>query len=217
MKLYGFWRSTATWRVRIALNFKGIEYDYVPVNLVKDGGEQNRAAFRGVNPMRQVPVFDFEEDDVNRRLTQSTAIIEYLEERFPIRRCSRRIDFDARALRQIAQVVVSGIQPLQNTSVTKWVREELGKDDRAWTQHWVTRGMDALEDVVAETAGRFCVGDAVSIADVCLVPQLHFARRVPLDVARCPTLARIEAACAELPAFERAHADRQPDAEPSRR
>jgi maleylpyruvate isomerase len=211
MKLYGFWRSTATWRVRIALRYKGIAHEYEPVNLGKNGGEQNSAAFREVNPMRQVPVLELTHANAVRRLTQSMAILEYLEEAFPDPALLPTDAFLRARARQLAEMIVSGIQPLQNTSVQRWVKDELGRDERLWTHHWVTRGLDALEPVACETAGAFLVGDAVSFADLCLVPELHFARRFGVDLAPYPTLTRIESACAKLPSFEGAHAERQPD------
>jgi len=210
MKLYGFWRSTATWRVRIGLAWKGIAYDYQPVHLRRGGGEQNAEGWERINPMRQVPVLEL---DDGVRLTQSMAILDYLDETqpepplFPSGKLAR-----ARA-RQLAELVVSGIQPLQNTSVQRYVHEELGADEKAWTRHWVEKGLTALEALAVETAGRFSVGDSVSVADLCLVPEMYFARRLGVDLSRFPTLQRIDAACASLDAFQKAHAEAQPDAE----
>jgi len=208
MKLYGFWRSTATWRVRIALAYKGCAYDYQPVDLRGGGGEQHRPEYGEINPMRQVPVLQLEG---GARLMQSLAIIEYLEERWPTPPLLPADPIARARARQIAEIMNSGIQPLQNTGVHQHL-ESLGVDHESWVRHWVGRGLGALETTVAGTAGRFAVGDAVSVADVCLVPQLYFARRFGLDLAACPTLVRVEAACAELPAFQQAHAERQPDA-----
>lgn len=212
MKLYGYWRSTSTWRVRIALNLKGLEYAYQPVHLAR--GEQWKEAYRHVNPRNEVPVLEVEERGGVQLLAQSVAIIEYLEERHPKPALLPRDPLDRVRARQLAEMVNSGIQPLQNASVLAYVRDQLGGDDKAWARHWIGRGMTALEGVAKDTAGRFMVGDTVSIADLYLVPQLYAARRfnVPLDAV--PTLLRVEAACNELPAFERAHANRQIDAEP---
>jgi maleylpyruvate isomerase len=211
--LYGFWRSTATWRVRIGLHYKGIDFTYQPVNLRKDGGEQNSAAYQAKNPMRQVPLLEFEEQGRLVRLTQSVAILEYLEERWPEPRLLPEGALERARARQLAEMVNAGIQPLQNTSIQLWVRDVLGADDTAWTKHWVTKGLAALEAVTAESAGRFSMGDFVSLPDLFLVPQLSFARRFSIPLHAFPTLTRIEAACEELPAFQAAHADRQPDAE----
>lgn len=207
MTLYGFWRSSATWRVRIALAHKGLAHEYVPVDLIK--GDQHQPAHRARNPMGSVPVLDLEVDGRPRRLAESMAILELLEELHPEPPLLPKDRF-LRA-RQLALLVVSGIQPLQNSSV-RLKLEELHADPDAWTRNWNLRGLEALEKLAGETAGRFCVGDAPSIADVCLVPQLYFAsRRAGLDLAPFPTLRRVDAACAELPAFQKAHARNQPD------
>lgn len=214
MKLYGFWRSTATWRVRIGLSYKQIAHDYEAINLRKDGGEQHREGYREKNPMRQVPLLEVEDEKTGRviGLTQSVAILEYLEERFPEPHLLPP-DPAARArVRQIVEIVNAGIQPLQNISVQQWVKHELKGDEKAWVKHWVEKGLHALEALVGETAGRYSVGDSVTFADLFLVPELYFARTYPLNVESYPTLLRIEAACAELPAFVAAHAENQPDA-----
>jgi maleylpyruvate isomerase len=212
MKLYGFWRSTATWRVRIALHHKKLEFAYQPVNLRREGGgEQRTAAYARINPMRQVPVLEVEDGGAPVNLAQSMAILHYLEERHPDPPLLPRAAIPrARAL-QVAEMVASGIQPLQNTTVQAHIREALGADDRAWCHHWVRLGLDAVEAVVATTAGRFAVGDAPSFADLCIVPELYFARRFDVDLTRYPVLTRIEATCATEPAFIAAHADVQPD------
>lgn len=214
MKLYGFWRSTATWRVRIGLAYKEIPFEYEAVNLRKDGGEQNSEDYRDKNPMRQVPLLEFSDPKSGRlvRLTQSVAILEYLEEHFggtpllppdPVARAKAR---------QIAELVNAGIQPLQNLAVTQWVKNQLHGDDKAWVTHWVEKGLVSLEALVRETAGRFSVGNSVSMGDLFIVPELYYARTFPLSLDAYPTLLRIEAACMALPAFVSAHAENQPDA-----
>jgi maleylpyruvate isomerase len=208
MKLHGFWRSTATWRVRIALAHKGIVYEYVPVKIARTGGEQDEAPFREKNPMGRVPVLEMD----GRRLAESMAILEMLEETHPTPPLLPKDAFLRARARQLAMLVVSGIQPLQNTSVQHWVESELHADGPAWISHWVTHGLGALESLTRETAGKYSVGDEISFADVCLVPELYFARRFSLDLAPYPTLVRIDEACSRLPAFEAAHATRQPDA-----
>jgi maleylpyruvate isomerase len=213
MILYGYWRSTATWRVRIALAYKGIEYELRPVDLRRPGGgEQHRPAYRAKNPMGQVPVLEVDDDGRQLRLAQSIAILEYLEERWPAPPLLPPTRADRARARQIAEMINSGIQPLQNTGVQEYVRE-LGVDDVEWVRRWVARGLAALEAIVADGAGRYCVGDAVTIADVCLVPQLEFSRRFQVDLTPYPTLVRVADTCGSLDAFERAHANRQPDAE----
>jgi maleylpyruvate isomerase len=210
--LYGFWRSSATWRVRIGLAHKGLEYDYRPIDLLTDGGEQNQDLYGTVNPLRQVPVLEFAFGGRTVRLTQSLAILEYLDERYAEPPLLPKDLLLRTQARRIAEIVNAGIQPLQNTGVQRFVREELKGDEKAWTKYWVARGLFALEAAVAESAGRFAVGDNVTIADACIVPQLYFARRFSIDLGPYPTLTRIDAACAELPAFQRAHATAQPDA-----
>lgn len=213
MRLYGFWRSTSTWRVRIALAYKGIAYEYVPIRLRPQGGDQDRPEFRAKNPIGQVPVLELSIDGRQRQLSESMAILELLEERHPSPPLLPSDPFLRARARQIALSIVSGVQPLQNLAVRLWVEHELGADADAWTRHWITRGLESLETLVRETAGAYAVGDAVSHADVCIVPQMHSARRFGIDLGRYPTLRAIEAACAPLPAFIDADADNQPDAE----
>jgi maleylpyruvate isomerase len=211
--LYGFWRSSATWRVRIMLGLKGIPYEYRPVNLLKDGGEQNRPDYEALNPMRQVPLLETaEEDGQVIRIAQSLAIAEYLEERFPEPRLLPGDRIARARVRQIAETINSGIQPLANTSVRLHVRDVLGADEEAWCKHWLSRGLSAVEAMVRSTVGRFSVGDAPTLADSCVVPQLFHARRFGVDVAAYETLATVERACEPLEAFARAHAERQVDA-----
>ncbi len=212
MKLYGYWRSTSTWRVRIALNLKGIDYAYQPVHLAR--GEQHGEAYRGLSPRSEVPVLEVEERGVERHLSQSVAIIEYLEERFPRPALLPRDPFMRGLARQLAEMVNSGIQPLQNLSVLAHVRDQLGGDEKAWARTWIGRGLASLEQAARATAGRFLVGDSVTLADLYLVPQLYAARRYGTDLAGLDLLLRVEATCNELPAFQRAHAERQIDAEP---
>jgi maleylpyruvate isomerase len=212
MKLYGYWRSSSTWRVRIALAHKGLAYQYDAVHLVRDGGEQHAARFRAINPMSEVPVLELDEGGVTRRLTQSLAIIEYLERTVPRPALLPDDAFLAARARQLAEMVNAGIQPLQNSAVLARVRDQLRGDEAAWARHYISRGLSALELVCQDTAGSFLVGDAPTVADVCLVPQLYNARRFAVDPAAYPTLLRVEAACLALPAFVDSHPDRQPDA-----
>ncbi len=212
LKLYGYWRSSATYRVRIALGLKELEYEITPVHLLE--GQQNAESFRGLNPMSQVPVLEVEEAGERVRLAQSIAILEYLEERYPTPALlpSDRV-MRARA-RQLAEVVNAGLQPLQNLHVTQKLKE-LGVSASEWAGYFIRRGLDAYQAIAERTAGAFSVGDTPTFADVTLVPQLYAARRFHGDVgAEYPLLAKIEARCAELPAFAAAHPDRQPDAQP---
>lgn len=209
MKLYSYWRSTSSWRVRIALLWKGISFEYAPVHLVRDGGEQWTPAHRARSPMGKIPVLEL---DDGHHLTESMAILSYLEETHPAPPLLPADPYRRARARMLAEMVNSGIQPLQNLEVLRHVKDVLGRDDKAWAASWNARGLAALEVAVAETAGTYCVGDAPTIADVYLVPQLYGARRFGVSLEGMPTLLRIEAALATLPAFADSHPDRQPDA-----
>lgn len=208
MKLYNYWRSSASWRVRIALAYKNVAYEYVAVNIAPAAGEQQRDEYRALNPMQQVPTLVL---DDGRRLAQSLAILEYLEETVPRPSLLPSDPYLRARARQLAELVNAGIQPFQNLPTMAHIKQ-LGGDPRAFASGYIARGLDALAASAAATAGTFLVGDAPSFADVCLVPQLNAARRFELDPARWPLLARVEEACLRLQPFQAAHADRQPDA-----
>jgi maleylpyruvate isomerase len=215
VKLYGYWRSSSAWRVRIALGWKGIAFVNQPVHLVRDGGEQHGETYRALNPMEEVPTLEWEAEGQTRRLGQSLAIMDFLERVAPSPPLWPSDPFLRGRAQQLAEVVNSGTQPLQNMTVLKRVKETLRGDEVAWAQHFISRGLAALESLGGETAGQFLVGDAVSIADVCLVPQLYSGRRYGVDTLAYPLLSRVEAACCALPAFIAAHPDQQPDAPPA--
>ena len=206
--LFGYWRSSASWRVRIALHAKGLAFETVPVHLVEDGGRQHQAAHLARNPMGQVPALR----TPHGMLTQSLAIIEYLEAQHPEPALLPADPYARAQARALAEVVNSGVQPLQNLSVLQHV-EGLGADKIAWGRYWIQRGLDRLEQAVGATAGRYCVGDALSVADLCLIPQLYNARRFGCDAAGWTHLNRIEEACVAQPAFVAADPARQPDAQ----
>lgn len=210
-RLYSYWRSSCSYRARIALAFKGVEYAYEAVDLERDGGQQRAPDYRAKNPLMQVPTLEWTEGGRVLRLSQSLAIVEWLEERHPTPPLLPDDPFERAKARQIAEMINAGIQPFQNLSMTLRLNA-LGVDGVAFGRDAVERGLVAVEREVARTAGRHCVGDAVSVADVCLVPQLFNARRMGLDDAQWPTLAGIDARCAALPAFVAAHPDAQPDA-----
>src|SRR5688500_967126 len=174
MKLYGYWKSSCSWRVRIALGWKGVAWESIPVQLVKDGGQQHAAAYAARNPLRQVPWLELAD---GRGFGQSLAILEWLEDTHPEPPLLPADPFLRAQARQIAEGVNSGIQPLQNLAVLQHVKRELGADSDAWARHWIERGFAGLEAQVARTAGKFAIGDWPSFADVCLVPQLYNARR----------------------------------------
>lgn len=210
--LYGYWRSSSAWRVRIALHYKNIPFTYVPVNLLK--GEHKGPAYLAKNPKGEVPTLEFIHLGSKHYATQSLAIMELLEELEPTPamlppgpgNAMQRSD-----VRAMAQLIASGIQPLQNMSTQKKVRD-MGGDDKVWATDFINAGMQSLEAMAKATAGAFLVGNEVSIADACLVPQMYAARRFNADLSAIPTLVRIEAACAALPAFQKAHANAQVDA-----
>ncbi len=210
MRLYSYWRSSSSWRVRIALELKGLTYQYAAVDLL--GGEQTTPSFTALSPRGEVPVLELEEQGGPVFLSQSMAIIEYLDERYPSPPLLPGSPLARARIRQLAQMVVSGVQPLQNLSVQRFVEEQLGGDRKAWAHLWISRGLLALERAAARTAGSFLVGDAVSLADVVLVPQMYAARRNDVDLSNMPTLCRVEAVCSALVPFARAHPDKQPDA-----
>lgn len=210
--LYGYWRSSASWRVRLVLASKGIAWADQPVHLVQDGGQQHADAHRARNPMRQVPVLAFERDGQTHHLGQSMAIFEYLEARHPDPALVPGDLVQRAYARQMAEVVNSGIQPLQNLAVLQHLKGELSADAKAWARHFIHRGLVALEQLASQHAGTFLVGDSLSIADICMVPQLYNARRFAVDLDGLDTLVRVDAHCATLPAFIQAHPDQQPDA-----
>lgn len=210
MKLYGYWRSSATWRVRIALALKGLDYDYAPINLLME--EQKSAEYLKANPQGLVPTLA---TDDGARLTQSLAIIEWLEENYPKPAILPASAVERVTARAIAAAIACEAQPFGNLRMMRYLKTELGFDDQRWTKwlnRWVGATLIAIESMALQTAGRFCIGDAPSVADAFLIPQLYAARRFNVDLSRCKTLLAIEAACSKLDAFNKAHPDNQPDA-----
>jgi maleylpyruvate isomerase len=210
--LHNYWRSSASYRVRIALGCKQLAYDYVPVDIFTH--QQLGDAYRAMNPMAQVPTLEVRDDGRRVLLTQSLPIIEYLDERWPEVPLLPRDPYLRARCRALAEIVNSGIQPLQNLSVTKKIKE-LGGDEAAWTRAWIEKGLAAYAAAAADVSGVFSVGDQPTLADCCLVPQLYSARRFGASLAGLERLLAIEAACEALPAFPAAHPDRQPDAKRS--
>lgn len=213
MKLYSYWRSTAAYRVRIALNLKGLEYETVSVNLVKEGGEHRKDDYARVNPQRLVPALV----DRSATIGQSAAILEYLEEKYP-NPALLPGDIQARAFaRQIAQIITCDIHPLNNIGVLLYLSNEIGISEEAkshWYHHWVKRGFDAMERLLTDRGwkGPYCLGNSVTLADICVVPQMYNAHRFQVPVDDYPTLCSIEQACLKLEPFIRALPDNQPDA-----
>jgi len=209
MKLYSFFRSSASFRLRIALNLKGLSYEYATVGL---RGAQNSDSYRRINPQQLVPAL---EDD-GRVLIQSMAIIEYLEEMHPRPPLLPATAVERARVRALAQIVACEVHPLNNLRVLNYLGQELGQGEEArnrWYRHWVALGLEAMEALLDDPAtGRFCHGDQPTLADICLVPQLYNARRYECDLAPYPRLLAVEAACRALAAFEQARPEKQPDA-----
>jgi maleylacetoacetate isomerase/maleylpyruvate isomerase len=214
MKLYNYYRSSASFRVRIALALKGLGYDYVPVHLLKNGGRQFDAEFKAMNPAALVPVLD----DDGMLLTQSLAIIEYLDETRPAPPLLPA-DASGRArVRAIALAIACEIHPLNNLRVLAYLSQTLGITEsqrNAWYRHWVETGLAAVEAMLAgdSRTGACCHGDAPTLADVCLVPQIFNALRFDCRLDHVPTVMRIHEHCLTLPAFAESVPARQPDAE----
>jgi maleylacetoacetate isomerase len=214
MKLYTYFRSSAAYRVRIALNLKGLKYEAVPVHLLKGGGEQLSEGYRHINPSALVPALQ----DERGTLTQSMAILEYLEETHPDVPLLPADPLGRARVRELCQIVACDIHPLNNLRVLRYLVRQLGVDDEAknaWYRHWVREGLAAFEAHLARDAATadFCHGETPTLADCFLVPQVFNAQRFEIDIAAYPNIARINATCATLPAFEHAHPSRQPDAE----
>jgi maleylacetoacetate isomerase len=204
--LYDYAKSSAAYRVRIGLNLKGVEYDSRQVNLLDS--EQKGDAYRALNPQGLVPMLEVD----GQRLTQSLAILVYLDQAYPGPRLMPADPFDGAHVRAMAMAIACDIHPLNNLRVLKYLKGELGQDQAAvdrWYAHWISEGLPALEALAAPRAGDFLFGDQPTIADVCLVPQLFNARRFKVPLDAYPTLLRADANAAGLDAFAAAHPDRQ--------
>jgi maleylacetoacetate isomerase len=211
VKLYSYFRSSAAYRVRIALNFKGMPYDMVSIHLTKDGGQQRKPDFVAVNPQMRVPALALDSGDV---LTQSLAIIEYLDEIQP-EPPLLPVDALARAkVRAIAQMVACDIHPLNNLIALQYLKHALKHEQAdidAWYHHWVIEGFKAIEAMISP--GPYACGAQVTLADLCLVPQVFNARRLKVPLDAFPKIVAADAACLKLPAFDKARPENQPDAE----
>ena len=211
MELYGYFRSSAAYRVRIALALKGLEYSYIPVNLAPGVSQQRSEDYLAVNPQGRVPFFT----DGDTGIGQSPAILEYLDEVYPSVPLLPS-DAEGRAtVRQLAGLIGCDIHPLQNVSVLQRLKSEFDADTddvAAWVSHWVTEGFSAFESLLADTCGSFCVGDTVTLADIYLVPQVYNARRFEISLDAFPNIVRIDQACRQLEAFRCSAPENQPDA-----
>ena len=213
MKLYGFFRSSAAYRVRIALNLKGLSYEQHAVHLRRN--DQAKPDYRGVNPQGLVPAFEID----GQTLIQSLAIIEYLDETHPEPPLLPAAPADRARVRALADIVACDIHPINNLRVLRYLIHFYAKNESdigVWYNHWIDAGFQALETLLADDprTGLFCHGDRPGLADIALVPQVVNAERYQLDMSPYPTISRIFTACQKLPAFAAAHPDNQPDREP---
>ena len=211
MKLYTYFRSSAAFRVRIALNLKGLAYEPVFVHLAK--GEHRAAAYAKVNPQALLPTLEL---DDGTRLTQSLAIIEYLDEKHPQKPLVPKDAQERARVRSLSYLIASEIHPLNNLRVLQHLKRALSQSEdqvNAWYRHWIADGLAKLEAELASSKGRFCHGDTPTMADCCLVPQIFNAKRYQSDLAPYPETMRVFEACMHLEAFDRAQPSKQPDAE----
>jgi maleylacetoacetate isomerase len=212
MKLYTFFRSSAAYRVRIALNLKQLGYTAVPIHFRKEGGQHRKPDFLKLNPQGLLPVLQ----DDGLTLNQSMAILEYLEEVYPDRSLLPKNPADKAQVRALSQMIACEIHPLNNLRVLNYLKNELKQDETSvnqWYQHWVTLGFDALESMLSKTAGEYCFGDSITLIDVCLVPQVFNALRFNCDMNKYPTIERIYQQLNTLTAFKDAAPAAQFDAE----
>lgn len=213
MELYTFFRSSAAFRVRIALALKGVDFTAIPKHFRRNGGEHRQQAYLTLNPQGLVPALK-DGDDV---VTQSLAIIEYLDAKYPEPQLLPDAPLDHARVQALAQVIACDIHPINNLRVINYLREQLGQDDAAvtaWVQHWIALGFEGFEGLIASASnGRFSFGDDISLADICLIPQVYNAKRFGCDLTPYPTITSINDHLESHPAFLEAAPEQQPDAE----
>lgn len=213
MKLHSYWRSSAAYRVRIALNLKGLDYEIAPVHMLKDGGEQRQAEYLAVNPQGLIPTLA----DGDLKLGQSLAIMDYLEAKHPEPPLYPQALEERALAQQLALAIACDIHPLNNLRALKYLKNDLGVEDEArdaWYRHWIRAGFAAMETLLRQRGwrGPYCLGQQVTLADACLAPQMYNARRFGTPLDDFPILTDIDAACLALPAFQRAAPENQADA-----
>jgi maleylacetoacetate isomerase len=211
VKLYSYFRSSAAYRARIALNLKGLSYETESIHLIKEGGKQFGPDFKAINPQMRVPALKLDDGEV---LTQSLAIIEYLDEVYPDPPFLPADAVERAKVRAIADAIACDIHPLNNTSPLKYIKSKLGQEQSAidaWYHHWILLGFEAVEALLRP--GPYAFGAHVTLADICLVPQVANATRFKVPLDRFPKIVAVDAACLELPAFAKARPESQPDAE----
>ena len=211
MKLYSYFRSSAAYRVRIALNLKRVPYEIIPIHLTKDGGRQHSDEFRVINPQARVPALELSNGEV---LTQSLAIIEYLDDIQPEPPLLPADALGRAKSRAIAQLIACDIHPLNNLLALQYLKRQLKQEQTdidTWYHHWINLGFAPLEELL--NPGPYACGSFVTLADICLVPQVANARRLKVPLDKFPKIVEVDAACQKLPAFEKAKPENQPDAE----
>ncbi len=212
MRLYGYWRSSAAYRCRIALGLKGLSYEFTSVHLRKDGGQQKLPDFLALNPQGLVPALE----NGPQVLTQSLAIIEWLEEMYPAPSLLPADPGERAQVRAFSQAIACDIHPLQNLRVLEYLKNELGcqqADADSWCRKWIYEGLQACEALLARASSShlFCFGESASLADICLAPQIYSARRFGVDLASMERILKLEQTYQNQPAFAAAHPDLQPD------
>ena len=211
MQLYSFFRSSAAYRVRIALNLKGMHYDTVAIHLQKEGGLNRRADYKAVNPQMRIPALRLDSGEV---LIQSLAIVEYLDEIHPQPPFLPRDPIERANVRALSQIIACDIHPLNNVGPLHYLKNEFGQDQAkidAWYHHWIVEGFAAIEPMIK--AGPYAFGPDITLADICIVPQLANARRFKVPLDGFPKIVAIDAACSAHAAFAAARPENQPDAE----
>jgi maleylacetoacetate isomerase len=211
VKLYSYFRSSAAYRVRIAFNLKGLTCEMIPIHLQKEGGLNRKPDFRAINPQMRVPALRLDSGDV---LIQSLAIIEYVDEIHPQPPLLPRDALERAKVRALAQVIACDIHPLNNVGPLRYLKNAMGQEQAkidAWYHHWVLEGFDAIEAMMRP--GPYAFGNEVTLADICLVPQVYNARRLKVPLDRFPKIVAVDAACGKLAAFDKARPKNQPDAE----
>lgn len=211
ISLYNYFRSSCSYRARIALELKGLSYDYIPVHLIKDGGEQHQADYRKLNPLRLVPTLQ----TGNVTLTQSLVIMEYLDETYP----SDPVLFPRQGnirykVKELCEIINSSIQPLTNIGPLQALEKDFAatlEQKNQWIHYWNKKGFDAFERLLEDSHGTYCVGDQITAADLCLIPQIFSAERFGFDMSPYPLMSKINESCLKLEAFRKAHPDHQVD------
>lgn len=210
--LYSYFRSSASFRVRIALKWKELPYEYKAIHLLKDGGQQNAGFYKELNPIGEVPTLV----DEGRVISQSMAIIQYIDQKWPQKKLFPEDLFTRAKVVQFCEMINASIQPLQNLRVLQELEKRFGADQAAkdnWTIYFIERGLMSLEKFVEAFSGTYCFGNSVTAAECFLIPQMFSSRRFKVDVSKYPKLLQVEEACMKLKAFKEAHPSQQPDAE----